>query len=211
MRRLVGIAGRMRSGKDTIGEMLVHHFTDHEALYFDHWTQTSFAKMLKNICAQVFEFSQDQLYGDAKNEPDHRYRRPDGTFLTPREAMQKLGTEWGRACWPDIWAKRTIDEAKLYPCNVVITDCRFVSEAKMIRAAGGEVWRVYRPEADEVLATHQSEVEIDTHEFKLQVDRKIRNIGSLLDLRMKVERVLRNECPECGGSAVTGHLPGCLK
>jgi hypothetical protein len=33
---------------------------------------------------------------------------PRDEYLTPRLALQQLGTEWGRNCYPDIWVEKTI-------------------------------------------------------------------------------------------------------
>lgn len=97
----------------------------------------------------------------------HRMRE---TFLTPRYALQRLGSEWGRDCYPDVWIDHAIriagrlmgtdgnpnrpayspqrglnwrvsNEAAGHRGNVVIPDVRFPNEAAKIRAAGGVLWR----------------------------------------------------------------------
>lgn len=186
-RRLIALAGRARSGKDTVAEMA------QAALMPQQSVLRAFAAPLKEICQQVFDFSIEQVYGAAKELPDPRYPRGDGTFLTPRFAMQVLGTEFGRACYPEIWVEmmlRKVKEAHAMGRSVVITDCRFVNEAKAVKAAGGKVWRILRPEADAPPARHVSEKEIDTPEFKLLVDRLIPNAHSLDELKVVVEKAL---------------------
>lgn len=91
-------------------------------------------------------------------------------FLTPRFALQSLGTEWGRTCFPDIWVKRVLEIANellmgraLYAGmhgihtrgitqsgikGVAITDVRFLNEVEAIKAAGGKVVRVIRGVVD---------------------------------------------------------------
>jgi len=69
---------------------------------------------------------------------------------TPRELLQTLGTEWGRAfVGPDVWvtiARRRIEELGPTPLEpVVVADVRFDNEAAAIREMGGQVWRVERP------------------------------------------------------------------
>ncbi len=109
--------------------------------------------------------------------------------LTTRYALQRLGTEWGRDCYPDVWvdyALRTatrllsddrdnVDMVNYYsqksgllfvgglqkPKGVVISDVRFKNEVRAINAAGGEVIRLKRPTTLEGAASkHLSETEV---------------------------------------------------
>jgi hypothetical protein len=88
----------------------------------------------------------------------------DNAFsFTPRRVMQTLGTEWGRAIDPDLWAKATM--AKIKRLNnlagvVAITDCRFVNELEAIRAAGGQVWKIQGTTITDQTG-HASEKEMD--------------------------------------------------
>lgn len=175
MSRLIALAGRAGSGKNTVARLLGAR-------------EISFAEPLKRICQEVFAFSDAQMFGpsEERNRPDPRYPRADGQCLTPRYALQTLGTEWGRNCFDGVWADlgvRRALEALALGRDVVITDCRFVNEAKAVRLAGGEVWRIYRPEAEAVASTHPSEMEMNTPEFRNLVTREIQNTGTLDQLR----------------------------
>lgn len=137
--------------------------------------------------------------------------------LTPREALQQLGTEWGRRMWPDTWiafglrrARRLLEEERIAQpahaltfkpnyvierCTLVaISDVRFVNEVKAIRALGGEVWKVVRPELDTTnsMYTHASESEqrAAAAEIDELVTATIVNDGTLSDLQTKVESTL---------------------
>lgn len=89
--------------------------------------------------------------------------------LTPRYALQILGTEWGRSIKRDIWvnyAKRsalkllsgeytydkTIGLVKSnsinIPSSVVISDGRFVNEILSVSENGGQVWKIENPDAN---------------------------------------------------------------
>ena len=98
----------------------------------------AFADPMKEFCQEVFDFSDEQLWGrsEAREKPDKRYPRnrgehvwrPNGlcrncgaaegycglcvSHLTPREALQQLGTEWGRACYPEVWVEYGIRRAQ---------------------------------------------------------------------------------------------------
>lgn len=195
MKRIIALAGRAGSGKNTVATMLGGH-------------ETSFAEPLKRFCQEVFAFTDEQLFGpsECRNAPDLRYPRacegcssktcdgsdgwcPGVTYLTPRYALQTLGTEFGRSCYENVWADLGVRRALACPAPlVVITDCRFVNEAKAVRAAGGEVWRIVRPGAGlaGAAALHPSEAEQESTEFLALVTRTVENVGSLSDLRSRV-------------------------
>lgn len=120
-------------------------------------------------------------------------------YLTPRFALQTLGTEWGRECHPDVWARYGVRRALATlscpqngPRAAVITDCRFVNEARVVREAGGQVWRIVRPGAGLAGAAgqHPSEVEQDSPEMEALVTHTIRNDGTLEDLAAVVLRLV---------------------
>ena len=166
--QIIGVSGLAGAGKDQVATYLVEDFG---------FVRMSLADPLKQICRRVYAFTDEQLWGPSqfRNGPDSRYPRPDGTFLSPREALQTLGTEWGRSCYPDTWAQLCVRTAKelltepiarydqkqgLYYLDelggttrgntmttkgVVIPDCRFKNEMAAIKAAGGKVVRVTRP------------------------------------------------------------------
>ena len=205
---IIGICGKAGSGKDTAADFLVKNHG---------FVKVAFADVLKRICKEVFDFSDEQLWGpsEKRNEPDKRYPRGSGivayprtcescgtnyenvpgkpataccpkcgsnlwckqgnrfgeTYLTPRHALQQLGTEWGRNCYPNVWVDYALRVAQrlaeggyaydarrgLFPVSVVsndwmkpktdvvISDVRFKNEVDAIKKAGGEVWRIHRP------------------------------------------------------------------
>jgi HNH endonuclease len=136
-------------------------------------------------------------------------------FLTPRYALQRLGTEWARSCYPDVWVNITIRTAKALlttqnafyerseglkytpgphlPPNalrrgVTISDVRFPNEANAIHAVGGKIWRINRPGAGLTTGgTHISETGVDG----LQVDYEIVNNGTLEQFRSAVSAVMK--------------------
>lgn len=173
---LIGLSGQSGAGKDTVADLLK--------------TKRSFIKLsladpLKRVCSDVFKFTHDQLWGpsESRNTPDERYPTKDG-FLTPRVALQTLGTEWGRNLYEDVWIDYGIrnalkiinEEIWTYtpelglspkaifaekPEGVVIPDVRFKNEMVKIRQAGGYLVRVRRPgfEGNTGIQGHKSESE----------------------------------------------------
>jgi hypothetical protein len=202
-RRIIALSGVAGSGKDTVAGFLSE---------ICETTLIAFADPLKEFCQELFDFTDDQIYGpsECRNAPDPRYVRkcdyalhqadgyePDPccpacggkpVYLTPRFALQTLGTEWGRNCCEDIWARygvRKAIEAFEDGYLAVVTDCRFINEARAVREAGGEVWQIIRPGAGlkGAAGQHPSETEQTTLEFRRHVTSFVDNNGTVEDLR----------------------------
>lgn len=161
--KLLGLTGRKRSGKDTAAEAL-----GGEVVTFAYPMKLMLGALLRYQGAST-DLVEQMLNGDLKETPS-----PLLGGHTPRFAMQRLGTEWGRTqMGEDFWVSIALNRVEeLDPPRAIIPDVRFPNEAAAIRARGGEVWRIRRPgrpvsEGDE----HSSEVLIDT----LDVEREITN------------------------------------
>ena len=224
-----GNMGSAGAGKDTVANRLIekHGFV-----------KVGFADPMKRFVQDIFQFSDEQVWGESKfrNAPDERYFRrrsitgsesirvaEDGRFivetlaelagrtateeelrageeanfekesrvyLTPRHALQTLGTDWGRACYQDVWVAYAMRVAwkLLDPTgpnmpqydpvkgvyyvqgwdihkvvqHVVFSDMRFKNEFEYIKNNGGKVVRVRRP-VDEITtpSSHQSENDLN--------------------------------------------------
>lgn len=214
---IIGISGLAGSGKDTAADFLVK----------DHgFAKLSFADPMKRFCREVFDFTEEQLWGpsSARNAPDPRYLRRRITnefgdhlhdeYLTPRHALQTLGTEWGRDCFPSIWVDYAIRMARMLEkskggvdytaqqgafkaarpalSGVAIADCRFRNEISTIQKVGGKVIRIARPEAGlgGPAGLHPSEkemAEIPDDAFDLVIE----NTGTLERYRAQVAEAVR--------------------
>ncbi len=136
MSNLVGITGYKRHGKDTVGDYLVN---------FHGYRKLAFADSLKKALSAIFKFNHNQLYGDLKETVDPFWN------ITPREAMQTIGTDLMRNLFrDDVWVKgleREIMEIwKVDPsAKIIIPDVRFPNELEMVKRLGGCIVRVTRP------------------------------------------------------------------
>jgi hypothetical protein len=113
--------GRKRiagAGKDVVAKYLVDNF---------NFVSLAWADPIKRFCQEVYGFSDEALWGesDARILPDQRYPSPNGGFLTPRTALQQLGTNWGRNCYLNTWVDYGIRVAK-----TLLTDNWMVYSAK---------------------------------------------------------------------------------
>lgn len=126
---LIGIHGPLNGGKDTTANYIQAKFPGKFGRY-------AFAGPLKQACKAMFGFTDEQLEDQAlKKEVD-----PFWGF-TPRYAMQKLGTEYGRGMLrEDIWIRRAEMEFDLNHKSAkgtIITDVRFENEAVWLRQQPG--------------------------------------------------------------------------
>lgn len=185
---LIGITGRKKSGKDTIGKFLINEYG---------FVRVAFADALKEACKIVFGFTDEQVYDDRLKEIVDEYWNH-----SPREILQKVGTELFRDGLPklcehisnDIWI-RSVDRKiknlrKEGHTRIVITDVRFPNELDYIQKLNtsnsngfiGESWKVSRPsllkDIDPNLPVHASEALIDDFEC----DTKFVNDGTIDEL-----------------------------
>lgn len=135
--------------------------------------------------------------------------------LSPRIALQTLGTEWGRAhIYPNVWVDYTMNVTRqllsydpysvylrtqgLHEVDkdpniqgVVISDIRFENELNAIPAAGGYLIKLVRPETakSDAIFHHSSESDQDGFDPSL-FNASIVNDGTLKDLYRDIDTVL---------------------
>lgn len=166
--QIIGVSGRAGAGKDTIAA----------ALRRDGFERIAFADPLKRACAIVFGLTHEQTHGREKEIVDLRWG------LSPRQIMQRFGTEAIRDVFgEDVWIKSMAAQIERVRAEgskrgVVIPDVRFPNEAEAVRAWGGQLWRVVRPDVAAV-AEHVSETALDRFQF----DVTVHNTGTIDDLR----------------------------
>jgi dephospho-CoA kinase len=140
---LIGITGYKRSGKDTVAQIMVQH---------SNFERYAFADTIKAGCKVLFDWNDDHVYGDLKEEIDPRWG------VSPRQMLQIFGTEifqygipklfpeYAKIVGRSFWVKRTFAEIEKNKDtnNIVIPDVRFHHEVDAIRARGGLIFKVVR-------------------------------------------------------------------
>jgi len=213
MVQVIGILGFKGSGKDTLGEYLVRQHG---------YTVESFANPLKDLISAVFGWDRALLEGDTtdsrvwRETPDEWWESKldwvnnQGNYLgrfTPRVAMQFVGTDVLRGYFDDsIWIKSL--EARIRDRDrVVVTDCRFPNECKMIKTLQGRVLRVKRGAeprwyevaklasagdqwAAEYMSNHFKDVHVSEWAWLSQDVPVLNNDGTIQDLYGKAECLL---------------------
>lgn len=208
MTRIVGIGGKLASGKDAVSDHLVENhgwlklgMSDAlaDALYtLNPWIPTgidlnkpTWKQRLAHLIGRgKDEFTAVERYQDYFNQYGYvRVKENDEV----RRLLQILGTEVGRkqiseSIWTDIMERKVREGvAAGYP-GVIVTGVRFPNEIEAISDnLGGELWWVSRPSlAAGSNAGHASENSVNAADF----DTTIVNDGSLLDLYAKVDRLV---------------------
>lgn len=179
MRRLIGLIGYARTGKDTVADYLVdqHEFVRlasgdlvRDVLYAANPWITTGNGYRRRLQLVVDKFG----WEETKAIPE------------VRRLLQELGTEGvRRTLGEDVWIDETLRRAKACPADVVITDTRFPNEAQKVRMAGGVLVRINRPGVGP-LNGHSSETLIDS----IKADHVVENDGTLEDLYAGVDAVL---------------------
>ena len=139
---LIGLLGRIGSGKGTVATELVNTYG---------FRQDSYASTLKDITAVLFNWDRAMLEGDtpesraARELVDEWWSAKLGIpNFTPSLALQLIGTDVFRNSFhQDIWVLSVMARYKGDE-NVVISDCRFPNEVQMIRQVGGRIIQVDR-------------------------------------------------------------------
>lgn len=181
---IIGITGKLHSGKDTVAEYLVENLPKA--------VKRSFADALKEIGMNVFGFSMEQMYDQKEKEVVDPFWGVSG-----RKWCQDFGTIL-RECYDvNVWV-RIMEK---YVCNhqndcsvLIIPDVRYDNEADFILQHEGIVLKVNRnPDStvDEVIRTHTSENGIAFSKISLAID----NNGTFDDLYKQLDKLIKEFQP----------------
>lgn len=191
---LIGLCGYARSGKDSVAQYLKEYYG---------FEQTAFANALKRMALAIDPYVHttpiDVLRAEVAETIVASHTRLSELigivgwekakmFYDVRRLLQRIGTEGGREILgQNIWVEtllRTVDSVSQ---DVVVSDVRFFNEERAIRANGGQVWRVTRPNFDNgVSQDHESE----RYAMTLPVDLELVNDGTLKDLYRQIDDIM---------------------
>ncbi len=207
MKNLIGISGKIGSGKDTVAAMIQELYPQYEVKKFAGKLK-DIASILTGIPVEKFE---DQEFKKTDLGKEWSYVYPDQYYddgesvmvcMSVRQLLQKLGTDALRDnLHENVWVNALMADYVEKPVNVlegegyrledtlpnwIITDTRFPNEAKVIEEKGGILLRVERSTCN--LGTHPSETALDDFPF----EHVIFNNGSMDDLRNEVKKFLES-------------------
>jgi hypothetical protein len=202
--KTIVLFGEKGSGKDTVGAIL-------SLLY--GFKKESFAGPMKEMVKLAFpSFTDEHLYGSTRlretEYPEYplnpnMIKEGGPKSVTPRLALQTLGTEWGQGLYPALWAdglfkridKATKEQNDLYSPTPpymfwVVTDGRFDIERLSAAKNGAHTVLLLRGRGtgtDE----HRSESELRNLDDSL-FDYRLNNTGPLEDLGGLVVTMLKD-------------------
>ena len=169
---IIGIAGRANSGKTTVAKALLN----------DHlYSRSKFSQTLKDMLRCIPGINDDMIEGRLKEVPNMLLGGH-----TPREAMQRLGTDWGRdmiddEIWVDCWKRRVLDGA------YSVEDVRFPNEVEAVKELGGVIWKIARLDSGCSNNEHPSENYMD----EIKGDVIIHNNGTIENLHGMVGGIMK--------------------
>ena len=183
MKSIIGLHGKMGSGKDTVFERLLAIST--------RFHRMSFADPLKQSAAALLGVSVKELE-EWKRDPSITINVGRNAQINPytsrsmnvRTYLQRYGTEAHREVFGDtFWIDQAMGrmerhrlqsaQRRVGPYTYVFTDVRFENEAHEILDRGGEVWHVKGPDDD--TGEHASEKMIPIALIDRYIDNTLRD------------------------------------
>lgn len=144
-----GMSGFKGSGKNTVADVILQRHEGQRTY--------SFAAVLKDGVSTIFGWPRELMEGDTTFSREWReredpywsaaFRRP----ITPRIALQEVGTNLFRAWLPNFWVHASARRAASDTIQI-FTDARFRNEMMWLRETNGVILWVYRHENTELNA-----------------------------------------------------------
>jgi hypothetical protein len=212
---IVGINGKMNSGKSTTANILVSM----------GYKELSFADNLKQMCIHAFRLTEDQVYTQigkqtkfekpvslnifhlsdivswvdmvnrilVKGDQFTKMKRNLGrSFESPRDILQFVGTEICRECIDLNFHLNVLESQIKMHDNVVISDVRFHNELEFIKKLNGALVLVKDINQPQSESTHESEQDLPEEAFNfILVNDKSKGLDYL---RSKVTSMVGGLC-----------------
>lgn len=121
MTKIIGLSGKKGSGKTTVAVQLCHNYG---------FARLSLAQPMKDMLETLLEYQgmfEDDIINAIWDPVCKEQPLEQLSGVSPRVALQTLGTEWGRNLHEDFWVRILMEKAKQYP-KVVVDDVRFPNE-----------------------------------------------------------------------------------
>ena len=182
---IIGISGKLYSGKDTLASCLLHEFDDYGVTFM----QKSFAFKLKKMGAYLT--NTPEIWWFTQEGKQQYLPKWD---MTIGEFQQKLGTEAMRDnIHPDGWVIALMSEYSTFD-NWIVTDVRFPNEAEAIKKEGGTLIRIEGDPSNERKNSkrdlnHPSETSLDDYDG---FDYKIVNAPPIETLQKQAHTIAFN-------------------
>jgi hypothetical protein len=214
-KNLIGISGRIKHGKDTVGNLickLYNEWAGFDTIYYNGTYEVKkYAYKLKQIASlltgiPIEKFESHEFKDTLMSEEWWYFKFEDQKFAytkytelrlsnidfklikpTYRQFIQNLGTESLRNnCHPDVHVNALFADYNKGFNKWLITDLRFINEAERIVNENGILLRVINENIPIPEEEHISEKQLDEYKFHYT----IYNNGTLEDLEVEVKKFL---------------------
>lgn len=183
------LSGKAGAGKDTVAQYLYDEYG---------YEKLSFAEPIRRMLTALMDYQGVSYKHQQRYFNDREFKEAPSNCLggiSPRRAMQTLGSEWGREFLGDhFWAYVGVDKA--VRCNdvgyrVVFTDTRFPEEVSVFKdtIATSKWVQVANPRVKKV-EEHMSEMGLD----HMKSDDILINEGSFEDLYSNIDNMMEKYC-----------------
>jgi hypothetical protein len=171
---IYGIVGRKQHGKDTFARMVKERSRTFKVLHFADVLKEQASKIF-GLPLRVFHDNESKdkpfaepLYMDAFlpfmcQVSGLRIRARGWTANTPRELLQRYGTQYVRSIEPSYWTQSLVDTiGSPTGQRVLVADVRFDEEVRALRLLGGKLIKIVRIDLPIPENEHESERNVDT-------------------------------------------------
>ncbi len=194
--KVITVFAQLAAGKDTVADYLATKLNNR--LTLDYWKRIGFAHAVKKVFMDTFNVDWDFI-----EEWKRKDEIPEGFNIPVRQALQYIGDGF-RQIQSDIWINTVFRNSY----NVIISDGRYINEAKAVKEHNGFNILLYRkgfenndpnpsesqikPTVDWLAKTdisgaiHADDTPQDVHLF----DYFLRNDGTLQELYSKIDNDL---------------------
>lgn len=132
--QVIGIGGQHSNGKDVLADYLATKLTDLGST--GTWKRAAFAAAVKKCFCEYFGVNLDFI-----EEWKRKDEVPEGFAMNVRKGLQYIGDGF-RQIQPDIWIQTCF---RFNEPPFIISDARYINEAKMVRSQGGINILLWRP------------------------------------------------------------------
>jgi len=205
---IVGISGKINSGKSTFSKRLVElgfhkfSFADWMKQYcanvygvpvewmYDQDAKESTAREYKisELCKDLRPFERMGYSAERCRELVLQLEKTlnRSHFISLREMLQYVGTEYFRALDPNFHVKRTVERLD-HDLDYVCDDLRFPNEVEALKQVHATLYRINRPSHSDT-GNHPSETALDDY---TGWDRIITNDSTLENYNLAVDRMIK--------------------
>ncbi len=135
--KIIGLFAQLAGGKDTVANHLA--VTLNRCLPSDQdcpkWFRLGFADAVKHVFMESFGVTWDWI-----EEWKRKDEIPEGFNITVRKGLQHIGDGF-RQIQSDVWIRTALRKGN----HAIISDGRYLNEAKMIKEQGGFNILIWRP------------------------------------------------------------------